>query len=276
MTHSAAQSEPQSASSYQIDMRQGEGISIVTPMMNEEGGAYELVEEIHHAMQSLAPLNYEVIVVDDASSDRTIEKLEAARQAGYPVRIIAHGENAGQSRAIRTGVLAANYAIIGMIDGDGQNNPVDIPRLFNILKEKSNNNNEVDQAVNSDGLLAMIAGERQKRQDSGAKRYASRFANGIRQKILADGAADSGCGLKVFYRDAFLRLPYFDHLHRYLPFLMQREGYLVAFAPVGHRARSHGASKYTNLGRLIVAFRDLAGVLWLKARARSPKNISER
>jgi hypothetical protein len=121
----------------------------------------------------------------------------------------------------------------------------------------------------------MVAGERRTREDRPAKRWASRIANRVRARLLKDGAADTGCGLKVFYREAFLRLPAFDHMHRYLPALMRREGYAVEFLPVNHRPRTHGASKYTNIGRLAVAFRDLLGVMWLNDRARSPIRISE-
>ena len=113
------------------------------------------------------------------------------------------------------------------------------------------------------------------RRDNAAKRWASSFANGVRRRLLNDGAVDTGCGLKVFYREAFLRLPYFDHMHRYLPALMRREGFLIEFLPVSHRPRVHGVSKYTNFGRFLVALRDLLGVLWLLARSKSPKSISE-
>jgi len=238
------------------------GVSVVTPMYNEAGGAAILIKELHAVLKTIGDMPWEIIAVDDGSSDDTIGQLKATRNEGFSHRILVHSKNAGQSRAIRTGVLAAQYEIIVMIDGDGQNDPVDIPAL---LKAKQS----------GDKTITMVAGERQKRLDSGAKRFASRFANFIRQKLLNDGAADSGCGLKVFDRDAFLRLPYFDHLHRYLPFMMQREGLNVIYIPVGHRARAHGASKYTNFGRLIVAFRDLGGVMWLKARMRSPEKITE-
>ena len=154
----------------------------------------------------------------------------------------------------------------------GRTTPADIPALFQQLTA---NQHEGSQPGEAGAPLAMVAGERRKRQDSGAKRLSSRIANRFRQGLLRDGAADSGCGLKVFRRAAFLRLAYFDHLHRYLPFMMQREGYSVAFQAVNHRPRSHGASKYTNMGRLLVAFRDLLGVLWLRSRARSPEKIQE-
>ena len=233
-------------------------ISVVTPMYNEAGGARDLVREIAEA---LAGRSYEIVAVDDASRDETRAALEGA-MADYPaLRVLAHQANAGQSRALRTGVLAARGAIIVTLDGDGQNNPADIPALLARL-------DAADQPV-------MVAGERRTREDSAAKRRASRLANRVRAFLLKDGARDTGCGLKAFYREAYLRLPYFDHAHRYLPALMAREGYSVVFEQVSHRARRHGQSKYTNWGRLVVAFRDLFGVMWLNDRARSPIAICE-
>lgn len=246
------------------------GISIVTPMFREADGAVDHVSEIVAAMADLGSVPFEIIVVDDGSDDDTVIRLMAARAGGLDFRLICHQKNAGQSRAIRTGVLAARYGVIGMIDGDGQNDPADIPRLFEKLCSLA------QQPAQASRPVMMIAGERGKREDSGAKKIASKVANHVRQALLDDGAVDSGCGLKVFYREAFLRLPYFDHLHRYLPFLMKREGFGVLFEPVNHRARLYGASKYTNLGRLAVAIRDLMGVLWLKSRARAPVEITER
>jgi len=236
-------------------------LSVVAPMRDEEGGAYQLVEETAEALSGVV---FEFIAVDDASRDATLAELQRAQTAGLPVRVLAHEKNAGQSRAVRTGVLAARGPVIATIDGDGQNVPTDIMALYQRLMRQD-----------APPLLAMVAGERRERLDAAAKKRASWLANWARRRILGDGAADSGCGLKVFYRDAFLRLPYFDHIHRYLPALMLREGYLVEFTGVAHRPRAHGSSKYTNLGRLGVAFRDLFGVVWLKARARSPIAISE-
>lgn len=233
-------------------------LSVVAPMYNEAGGAGALVDEIAAALSSV---DHEIIVVDDASSDATLQTLRDARLRHPQLRIMRHERNAGQSRALRTGVIAARAPVIAMLDGDGQNDPADIPDLYRQLHD----NRE----------LAMVAGERRGRQDVAAKKIASRAANAIRRWLLKDGAADTGCGLKIFRRDAFLALPYFDHMHRYLPALMAREGLAIAFAPVSHRARAHGRSKYTNIGRALVAIRDLMGVLWLNARARKPGNISE-
>ncbi|MEM8772012.1 MAG: glycosyltransferase family 2 protein [Pseudomonadota bacterium] len=236
-------------------------VSIVAPMHNEAGGAAALIDEISAALGEAA---HEIIVVDDASTDETFSVLKAAQERTPQLRIVRHGQNAGQSRALRTGILAARADIVAMLDGDGQNNPADIPLLLSKLSE------EADPPS-----IAMVAGERRARQDAAAKKWASRMANGIRRRLLKDGAVDTGCGLKVFYREAFLRLPFFDHMHRYLPALMRREGFTVAFVPVSHRPRVHGTSKYTNLGRFLVAIRDLTGVLWLLSRSRSPKTITE-
>lgn len=230
-------------------------------MFNEAGGAAALIAEIAAALAGVA---HEIIAVDDCSTDGTRAELLAAREGTPQLRVLAHEKNAGQSRAVRTGVLAARAAVAATLDGDGQNDPRDIAGLYRTLI----------RAGAPEGL-AMVAGERRTREDSAAKKWASGIANRVRRRLLKDGAADTGCGLKVFYREAFLRLPAFDHMHRYLPALMRREGFVVEFAPVGHRPRTHGASKYTNLGRLAVAFRDVMGVMWLNDRARSPNRISE-
>lgn len=235
-------------------------VSVVTPMYNEEGAAATLITEIAAA---LAGRQFEILAVDDASTDRTVAALAALRGDIPQLRVLRHDVNAGQSRGVRTGVLAAQADVIATLDGDGQNNPADIPALIDALTEST------------DPGLAMIGGERQKRQDSQAKKVASRWANRIRSRLLRDGAKDTGCGLKVFYREAYLRLPYFDHAHRYIPALMRREGFAVEYLPVSHRPRVHGASKYTNWGRLLVALRDILGVLWLNDRARSPIAICE-
>ncbi|MEM9988701.1 MAG: glycosyltransferase family 2 protein [Pseudomonadota bacterium] len=230
-------------------------------MHNEEGNAAALVAEIADAVRDF---HAEIIVVDDASTDAT-KSILVGLKADFPtLRVLAHHKNAGQSRAVRTGILGAKGKIIATLDGDGQNLPHDISALYTQLKR--------DNAPDS---LVMVAGERQGRQDSQAKLLASKAANTLRKKLLKDASNDTGCGIKVFYRNAFLRLPYFDHVHRYLPALMAREGFEVEFAPVRHRARAHGTSKYTNFGRAAVAFRDLMGVTWLIARSRNPDRIEE-
>jgi len=234
-------------------------ISIVVPVFDEEGAAPGLAREIAAAFAGRA---YELIFVDDASRDGTRAALQALRAEIPALRVLAHARNAGQSRAIRTGMLAARAPIVVTLDGDGQNDPADAPRL-------------VDRLAAAPPSLGMVGGVRTKRQDTLAKRYASKLANGVRGALLNDAAADTGCGLKAIRREAFLRLPYFDHLHRFLPALMLREGYEVAFEPVGHRQRQTGRSKYTNLGRLWASFSDLSGVMWLNSRARNPGEVSE-
>ncbi len=234
-------------------------ISIVVPVFDEAGAAPALAREIAAAF---AGRRVEILFVDDASRDGTRAALLALKAEIPQLRVLCHARNAGQSRAVRTGVLAARAPIIVTLDGDGQNDPADGPRL-------------ADALVGGPPGLAMVGGERVKRQDSANKRLASRVANAVRRRVLADTANDTGCGLKAFRREAFLRLPYFDHIHRYLPALMIREGYEIAFQPVNHRPRASGRSKYTNLGRLWAAVSDLWGVLWLKARARNPGAVEE-
>lgn len=243
----------------------GPGLSVVIPMYNEEGNAGALAQETADALNASLPgVRFEIVIVDDASRDATATELAAAKADVPTLRVLTHGQNAGQSRSIRTGVLGARAPIVATLDGDGQNPPADIAGLYRQLMRE-----------NAPALLAMVAGERQGRQDSQAKLAASKAANDIRQSLLKDHARDTGCGLKVFRREAFLRLPYFDHVHRYLPALMAREGYEVEFAPVSHRPRTAGQSKYTNWGRSAVAVRDLVGVTWLLARSRRPLTVRE-
>ena len=232
--------------------------SVVVPVYNESGAAPALAREIAASFGDRA---YEMVFVNDASRDDTLAQLTALKAEIPQLRVLSHAANSGQSRAIRTGILAAKAPIIVTLDGDGQNDPADAPRLAERLQASPG--------------LALIGGERVKRQDSAAKKWASKWANGIRKKLLRDSANDTGCGLKAFRREAFLRLPYFDHIHRYIPALMLREGYEVAFEPVNHRHRTTGVSKYTNFGRLKVAFTDLMGVMWLQSRSRLPGEVSE-
>jgi dolichol-phosphate mannosyltransferase len=235
--------------------------SVVAPVHNEAGNAAKLAREIARVMAGRA---YELIFVDDSSRDETRAELAGVRAEIPELRILGHRRNAGQSRAIRSGVLAARAPVIATLDGDGQNDPADIPRLLARL-------NRIDAPAS----LAMVSGERRNRQDAANRKWASQFANKVRARVLGDGAADSGCGIKVFRKDAFLRLPYFDHMHRYMPALMRREGYLVEFLDVNHRPREAGRSNYTNFGRLVAAMSDLAGVMWLKSRARDPGAADE-
>jgi glycosyltransferase involved in cell wall biosynthesis len=228
---------------------------VVIPVHDEAGNAAALAREIAGALDGRA---YEMIFVDDASRDDTRTELAALKPELPQLRLVGHRKNAGQSRAVRTGVLAARAPVVATLDGDGQNDPADLPRLIARLNRP--------EAPSS---LGMVAGKRAKRQDSWSKRVASRIANAVRKAALKDGADDSGSGIKVFKREAFLRLPYFDHMHRYMPALMLREGYAVEFLEVNHRHRGAGRSKYTNLGRLAANMTDLFGVMWLRSRARA-------
>lgn len=229
-------------------------ISVVAPMHNEAGNAARLAAEIYAVMREIP---HEIVFVNDASTDTTLSELEACKPDVPTLRILSHRGNAGQSRAIRTGVIAARAPVICTLDGDGQNPPADLPKLFNALMR-----------TDAPADLAMVGGRRVGRKDSAAKRFASKVGNGIRRRLLNDDAADTGCGLKAFSREAYLRLPYFDHQHRFIPALMKREGYKVEFRDVGHRPRTAGKSKYTNIGRLFASFSDMLGVMWLNSRFR--------
>lgn len=234
-------------------------ISVVVPVFDEEGAAPDLAREIAAAFSGR---NFEIVFVDDRSRDMTRAALVALKGEIPQLRVLTHEANSGQSRAIRSGILAARGPVIVTLDGDGQNDPADGPKLVDVL-------------LAGGPELALVGGERVKRQDSQAKKIASRFGNGVRKRLLKDTANDTGCGLKAFRRDAFLRLPYFDHIHRYIPALMIREGYQVAFLPVNHRHRQTGRSKYTNLGRLWASMSDLLGVMWLQSRSRLPRGVQE-
>jgi glycosyltransferase involved in cell wall biosynthesis len=235
--------------------------SVVIPVHDEEGNAAALAREVASALDGRS---YEMIFVDDASRDDTRAELAALKGDLPALRLIGHRNNCGQSRAVRTGVLAARAPIVGTLDGDGQNDPADLPRLLTRLIR-----------ADAPAGLGMVAGRRARRQDAWSKRVASRIANAIRKAALKDGADDSGSGIKVFKREAFLRLPYFDHMHRFMPALMLREGYAVEFLEVNHRQRGAGRSKYTNLGRLAANMTDLFGVMWLRSRARLPGGTDE-
>ncbi len=238
-------------------------LSIVIPARNERENILSLVEAIHTAVHALSP--FEIIVVDDGSTDNTAAVLKA-RQATMPsLRLLRHAVSAGQSAAVHSGVLAARGSIICTLDGDGQNPPEDIPKLVAPLF-----------AAGSD-RIGLVAGQRVGRKDTLSKRLASRFANGLRAWMLGDKTRDTGCGLKAFRRDAFLRLPYFNHMHRYLPALFARDGWEVRHVDVGHRARGAGRSNYSNLQRGLVGIVDLFGVAWLiRRRKRAEAQVEDR
>lgn len=239
-----------------------EGISVVVPVKDEAENVAPLAHEI--AAATASEPSVEIIFVDDGSSDRTADVLVTLKQELPSLRVIRHTNNMGQSRGIRTGVQAARLDIIVTLDGDGQNDPADIPKLLAILRESTG-------AAN----IGMVSGVRAKRMDTLSRRLASRIGNSIRARLLGDGALDTGCGLKAFRRDAFLALPYFDHMHRFIIALMLREGHDVRFVEVNHRQRKHGVSKYTNVSRLLVSVNDLLGVRWLQRRYRGQTEARE-
>ena len=234
-------------------------ISIVVPVYNEADNINSLIAEIVTAMSQAKA--YEIIYVDDGSNDDTATVLKLALQNIKALRVIRHRQSCGQSAAIYTGVKAANYPYVATLDGDGQNDPADIPRLYEVLIRQRE----------SSGNLWMVAGWRNKRHDSAWRLFSSKLANAVRSNLLGDNTPDTGCGLKVFLKDEFLGLPYFDHMHRFLPALVLRAGGKVISEPVNHRGRVHGYSKYGTLDRLWVGLVDILGVIWLQKRAKLPE-----
>ncbi len=227
-------------------------LTVVVPVHDEAPNLRPLIDEIEAALTGVA--GFEILYVDDASRDETPDIL-AGLAAEFPrLRHIRHTQRSGQSAAIASGVAAA-APIIATLDGDGQNDPADIPKLLEIYQDEG-----------GEGGALTIAGQRIGRRDPWAKRLASRIANGVRGSLLGDGTPDTGCGLKLFSRQAFLSLPRFDHMHRFLPALMQARGGRVMSVPVGHRPRAAGQSKYGVLDRLWVGISDLFGVMWLRRR----------
>ncbi len=230
--------------------------AVVAPMLNEAQNVETMAREIAEACTPLGP--FEAIFVNDGSTDRTADLIASLRSDFPWLREVRHDRPTGQSAAVRSGVLAANAPVICTIDGDGQNPPSEIPNLVAPLLD------------GSAARLGLVAGQRIDRQDTASKRLASRLANRLRAWILQDDTRDTGCGLKAFRREVFLSLPFFDHIHRYLPALVKREGYEIALVDVSHRARGGGRSKYTNIGRAFVGVQDLLGVWWLLRRRRLP------
>jgi glycosyltransferase involved in cell wall biosynthesis len=231
-------------------------LSVVIPVKNEAGNIAPLVAEIVAALDRRAA--YEIVYVDDGSGDATAAEIQRLQAALPQLRLVRHAASCGQSAAIRSGVKAARGGWIATLDGDGQNDPADIPALWLIARD----------SPAAPPLL--IAGHRAHRQDSWSKRQASKIANAVRRRLLDDATPDTGCGLKLFPRALFLDLPYFDHLHRFLPALVLREGGVVRSVAVNHRARRRGISKYGVLDRLGVSIADLAGVMWLRRRRQLP------
>jgi dolichol-phosphate mannosyltransferase len=231
-------------------------VSVIIPAFNEAGNIAALVKETYETVPA-ATLG-EVIVVDDCSDDATGAEVKALIGTLPGLRYLRHAMRAGQSAAMRTGILAAANPVIATMDGDGQNDPRDIERLLARL------------AAPGTSGPALVGGVRANRKAESSKRWASRFANWLRDKVLKDECPDTGCGIKVYWREAFLRLPFFTSIHRYLPALFQTYGHQVAYLPVNDRPRRAGVSKYSNLGRALIGIHDLIGVSWLRKRTKVP------
>jgi dolichol-phosphate mannosyltransferase len=232
-------------------------ISVVVPVRNEAPNILPLIGEIRAA---LIGIPHEIVYVDDGSTDETPQRLRQALAEGAPLRIIRHKTSCGQSAGVITGVKHARGTWIATLDGDGQNDPASIPEMLARA--------QTEERTGSGPIL--IAGWRQKRRDTSAKRYGSRIANKVRASVLRDATPDTGCGLKVFRRDAFQEIPHFDHMHRFLPALFIRQGGRVISVAVNHRPRLEGQSNYNNWQRLKVGIVDLIGMYWLQRRWRGP------
>ncbi len=235
-------------------------ISVVIPVCNEELNVEPLAREIEAALAGRA---HEVLFIDDGSSDGTAAAVLRARAGGAPLRLIRHSRRSGQSAGLCTGMRCARAAWVATLDGDGQNDPADIPRLLAARDDPAN------------GAVRLFMGNRVTRRDSWLRRLSSRVANGVRSRLLRDATPDTGCGLKLIHRATFQELPRFDHMHRFLPALMQRAGARVVSVPVNHRPRERGTSKYGLFDRLWVGIVDLFGVAWLQRRRGGPLEVSE-
>ncbi|GFO65808.1 glycosyltransferase family 2 protein [Geomonas paludis] len=229
-------------------------ISIVIPAHNEADNIGTLVQEI-----VVTGLECEIVVVDDGSTDDTHKRLLALKNTVPSLKVVQHDRAYGQSAAVATGIRQASGAIIATMDGDGQNNPADVPKMVEAILNSDNPN------------LKMVAGYRKKRDDPPWRIISSKLANAYRRSFLRDETPDTGCGLKVFYRSAFLELPFFDHMHRFLPALIKMKGGDVISVEVHHRPRTAGVSKYGTLNRLWVGIVDIFGVCWLRMRAKNVK-----
>lgn len=227
-------------------------VSVVVPMKNEQGNIAPLIGEIEQALQVMS---FEIVCVDDGSTDGTAAILKDLRQTKPYLHVVTHKRSGGQSAAIRSGIEIARGAIIATLDGDGQNNPAFLPAMIGLLEQGG-------------GTAGIVQGERQGRKDSGFKRLQSRIANAVRGALLKDKTRDTGCGLKVFWKEAYWRLPFFDALHRFMPALIKRDGYQILTYPVSDRSRFSGRSNYGFFDRLWVGILDLFGVWWLIRRRR--------
>lgn len=235
-------------------------VSVVVPVRNERDNIAPLLAEIAAALDGRWA--FEVVYVDDGSTDGSADEIARLRTLHPWLRQVRHAKSCGQSSAVRTGVQAARGEMVATIDGDGQNDPAFIPAMLNVLEQGA-------------PRVGLVAGQRVGRKASGFKKLQSRIANGVRGAVLRDGTRDTGCGLKAFRRDVFLRLPYFDGLHRFLPALVKREGFAIGYVDVVDRPRGHGTSNYGMWDRLWVGILDLAGVWWLIRRKKSVPEISE-
>ncbi len=236
--------------------------SVVIPCHNEADNIATLVAEVTCAAGARS--DYEIVVVDDASTDATLENLRALTASNRHLRVVRHHANRGQSAAICSGVDAAHGQWIATLDGDGQNDPSDIPGLLRAGETLATNTHHF-----------IVCGHRTTRRDTFVRRLSSRIANGVRSRALRDATPDTGCGLKVFPRHTFMLLPRFNHMHRFLPALVQRLGGQTVSVPVNHRPRLHGISKYGIGNRLWVGIVDLCGVSWLIARRFRPSQVEE-
>ncbi len=235
-------------------------LSVVVPVFNEQDNVAPLIGEIVAALRGKA--DFEIVYVDDHSRDATPDVLKRLKAETPELRVLRHVNQSGQSTAVRTGVKAARGAWIATLDGDGQNNPVFLPDLIAAVE-------------NGGGRIGLAAGQRVGRKDTGFKKLQSRIANGVRKTILSDGTRDTGCGLKAFPREVFLSMPYFDGLHRFLPALMRREGFDIAYVDVIDRPRHSGVSNYGFFDRLWIGIMDLAGVWWLIRRKKPTPAVTE-
>lgn len=226
-------------------------LSVVIPVHNEAGNIAGLLAETCATLRGIC--RFEIVCVDDGSRDYSLAVLRDAMLSVPELRVLCHAHCSGQSAALRTGIKAARATWIATLDGDGQNDPADLPKLWL-------------QHLNSPHEIKLFAGWRTLRRDSWSKRLGSRVANAVRQRLLSDATPDTGCGIKLFERAAFLDLPAFNHMHRYLPALMQAQGHQTVSVAVAHRARQTGQSNYSNWGRLQVGLIDIIGVSWLLRR----------
>lgn len=234
-------------------------LSVVVPVRNEQDNVAGLVSEINTALSGL--IQHEIIYVDDGSTDETFTRLKQLKNQFPQLSIVRHKQSCGQSTAVRTGVKAAQYDWVATLDGDGQNDPADLPKLLAALGA---------------GVELVGGNRRASRRDTWVKRMSSVIANGVRSRMLNDDTPDTGCGLKLFLRSAFLDLPYFDHMHRFLPALIKRRGGKIKSVAVSHRNREYGKSNYGTLDRLMVGLVDLLGVAWLQRRAKIPTIMEDK